>query len=114
MMTFVPAFVSRERWDWEQAGGSGNAPEVTVADVADHCDYVRERIGIDHVGLGGDICGIDELPVGLGDAGQYPVLFDELAGRGWSDEDLRKLGFDNAMRVLEAHEDSYSAFLGQI
>ncbi|MGO2015433.1 MAG: membrane dipeptidase, partial [Brevibacterium aurantiacum] len=69
-------------------------------------------IGIDHIGLGGDICGVDELPTGLGDAGQYPVLFEELAGRGWSETDLRKLGFDNAMRVLEAHEEAYVRFLG--
>lgn len=112
MMTFVPSFVSNARREWVEAGENGTAPEVTVADVADHCDYVRERIGIDHIGLGGDICGIDELPTGLGDAGQYPALFDELASRGWSESDLRKLGFDNAMRVLDAHEDAYTAFLG--
>lgn len=112
MMTFVPSFVSNARREWVDAGEHGTAPEVSVADVADHCDYVRERIGIDHIGLGGDICGVDELPTGLGDAGQYPVLFEELAGRGWSETDLRKLGFDNAMRVLEAHEEAYVRFLG--
>ncbi|SDS12300.1 membrane dipeptidase [Brevibacterium siliguriense] len=112
MMTFVPSFVSNARREWVDAGEQGIAPEVTVSQVADHCDYVRERIGIDHIGLGGDICGVDELPTGLGDAGQYPNLFAELASRGWSPDDLRKLGFDNAMRVLDAHEDAYTAFLG--
>ena len=112
MMTFVPSFVSNARREWVDAGEQGTAPEVTVAQVADHCDYVRERIGIDHIGLGGDICGVDELPTGLGDAGQYPNLFAELASRGWSQTDLRKIGFDNAMRVLDAHEDAYAAFLG--
>lgn len=112
MMTFVPSFVSNARREWADAGEQGIAPEVTVAQVADHCDYVRERIGIDHIGLGGDICGVDELPTGLGDAGQYPNLFAELASRGWSQTDLRKIGFDNAMRVLDAHEDAYTAFLG--
>ncbi|MGC3022129.1 dipeptidase [Brevibacterium sp. FAM 24630] len=112
MMTFVPSFVSNERREWVEAGENGTAPEVGVAEVADHCDYVRERIGIDHIGLGGDICGVDELPTGLGDAGQYPNLFAELTSRGWSQTDLRKLGFDNAMRVLDAHEDAYTAFLG--
>ncbi|WP_166973894.1 dipeptidase [Brevibacterium atlanticum] len=112
MMTFVPSFVSNERREWVEAGENGTAPEVTVAQVADHCDYVRERIGIDHIGLGGDICGVDELPTGLGDAGQYPNLFAELGDRGWSEADLRKLGFDNALRVLDAHEEAYTAFLG--
>ena len=112
MMTFVPSFVSNARREWVDAG-ERTAPEVTVADVADHCDYVRERIGIDHIGLGGDICGVDELPTGLGDAGQYPVLFEELAGRGWSETDLRKLGFDNAMRVLgSTRGGAYVRFLG--
>lgn len=113
MITFVPSFVSSARYDWVQDGENGTAPEVTLSDVADHCDYVRERIGIDHVGLGGDICGVDELPIGLENAGAYPNLFAELAGRGWSDADLRKLGFDNAMRVLEAHEGAYTEFVGQ-
>ena len=112
MMTFVPSFVSNARREWVDAGEQGTAPEVTVTQVADHCDYVRERIGIDHIGLGGDLCGVDELPTGLGDAGQYPNLFAELASRGWSQTDLRKIGFDNAMRVLDAHEDAYTAFLG--
>src|SRR5699024_3170943 len=105
VMAFVPSCVSNARREWVEAGARGTAREVTVAEVADHCDYVRERIGIDHIGLGGDICGVDELPTGLGDAGQYPNLFAELASRGWSEADLRKLGFDNAMRVLEAHEE---------
>ena len=113
MMTFVPSFLSRDRWDWSEAGEKGTAPAVSVPGVADHCDYVRERIGIDHVGIGGDICGVDELPIGLGDAGQYPNLFAELSRRGWSESDLRKLGFDNVMRVLEAHEDAYVDFLGE-
>ncbi|RAG61646.1 membrane dipeptidase, partial [Burkholderia multivorans] len=33
MMTFVPSFLSRDRWDWSEAGEKGTAPEVTVTDV---------------------------------------------------------------------------------
>src|SRR5699024_12300893 len=112
MLTCVPSSVSTARREWSESGEQGRAPEVAVGEVADHCDSVRERTGIAHVGLGGDICGVDELPTGLGDAGQYPNLFAELASRGWSEADLRKLGFDNAMRVLEAHEEAYTRFLG--
>src|SRR5699024_2133063 len=103
---------SNARREWVEAGEQGTAPEVTVAEVADHCDYVRERTGIDHIRLGGDICGVDELPTGLGDAGQCPHRAAGLASRGWAVADLRMLGFANAMRVLEAHEEAYTRFLG--
>lgn len=111
MLTFVPSFVSEARREWVRAGEHGTPPEVTVAEVADHVEYVRERIGIDHLGIGSDFCGTDSFPTGLGNAGTYPALIDELRARRWSDEELRKLGFDNALRVLEAHDDNYRRFL---
>lgn len=70
---------------------------------------MRERVGIDHVGLGGDLCGTDTMPTGLDDASTYPALLTELAGRGWSGADLRKLGSENVLRVLEAHDDRHRA-----
>ena len=111
MLTFVPSFVSQERYDWVKSGEEGTAPEVTISDVADHIDYVRERIGIDHVGIGSDFCGTDSFPTGLDNASTYPALIDELRSRSWSEGDLEKLGFDNALRVLEAHDDRYRSFL---
>lgn len=100
MATFVPRFVSTR----EDAEG---AAEATVEDVADHLDHMRERVGVDHIGLGGDLCGTPTLPTGLGTAADYPRLFSVLSGRGWSREDLHKLGFGNAARVLEANDPAY-------
>jgi membrane dipeptidase len=40
----------------------------------------------------------------LDDVAGYPALVDELAGRGWSESDLRKLGWENTLRVLRATE----------
>jgi membrane dipeptidase len=40
-------------------------PVATTAQVADHVDHAREVAGVDHVGLGGDFDGTDDLPVGL-------------------------------------------------
>jgi membrane dipeptidase len=34
----------------------------------------------------------------------YPALFAELADRGWSDAELDKLGWANALRVLRDTE----------
>ncbi|MFL0577649.1 dipeptidase [Brevibacterium luteolum] len=111
MLTFVPSFVSEARYAWVKDGEKGTAPEVTIADVADHIDYVRERIGVDHLGLGSDFCGTDAFPTGLDNAGTYPALINELRNRRWSEADLTKLGFDNVLRVLEANDDNYRRFI---
>ena len=51
------------------------------------------------------------MPEGLEDVGCYQALFAELASRGWSDADLRALGTENALRVLEASDDDYTRFM---
>ena len=95
MVTFVPDFV--------QPPGSAKGL-ATLAHVADHIEYVRRVAGRDHVGIGGDFDGISVAPVGLEDVSKYPALFAELARRGWSDGDLRKLAGENVLRVLETAE----------
>lgn len=68
------------------------APAVTVSDVADHVEHVRDVAGIDHVGIGADFDGMsDARIVGLEDVSKYPALFEELAKRGWTNAALRKL-----------------------
>ena len=130
MMPFVTAFVSPEVAAYEQdeqlyssqatkrLGGDTTAvhnevtawrashptPHATLAQVADQIEYVRKIVGPDHVGLGGDFDGITSVVVGLEDVSKYPALFAELAHRGWSDEDMRKLAGENVLRVLEQAE----------
>jgi membrane dipeptidase len=72
--------------------------------VADHIEHIHRVAGPDHVGIGGDFDGIDEVVVGLEDVTTYPALFAELARRGWSDEDLGKLAGENVLRALAAAE----------
>ena len=79
-------------------------PKATIAQVADQIEYVKKIVGPDHVGIGGDFDGITEVVVGLEDVSKYPALFAELAHRGWSDDDLRKLAGENILRVLERAE----------
>ncbi|HSJ11907.1 MAG TPA: membrane dipeptidase, partial [Gillisia sp.] len=78
----------------------------TVAMVADHIDHVVDLIGIDHVGLGSDYDGVgDSLPEGLKDASQFPNLIAELLRRGYSDEDIAKICYQNVFRVWNATLD---------
>ena len=60
--------------------------------------------GVDHGGIGSDFDGITEAVQGLEDVSKFPALFAELARRGWSDEDLRKLAGENLLRVFSQAE----------
>jgi membrane dipeptidase len=79
-------------------------PRATLADVADAIDHVRKVAGADHVGIGSDLDGITETVVGLEDVSKFPMLFAELARRGWSDADLRKLAGENVLRAFKQAE----------
>lgn len=94
MITFVPGFLV----DPEQG------TPAQLADVADHLDYVKNLIGADYVGIGGDYDGIPTLPVGLEDVSTYPALLAELSRRGWTEDELRKLVGENFLRVMREAE----------
>jgi membrane dipeptidase len=79
-------------------------PDATLSEVADHIEHVRRVAGVDHVGIGSDFDGISENVVGLEDVSTFPMLFAELARRGWSDADLAKLASGNVLRVLARAE----------
>jgi membrane dipeptidase len=97
------AAVARELKAWDAANP---APKATLKEVADVIDYVKKVAGADHVGIGSDFDGVDDdLPVGLEDQSQYPMLFAELITRGWSDADLKKLAGENVLRALSKAEE---------
>ena len=113
MASFVPSFVSQKKADYDKhakadsAWGRANpSPKATIADVADHIDHIKKVAGVDHVGIGSDFDGIEETVVGLEDVSTYPALFAELARRGWTDADLKKLAGENLLRVLDAAEQA--------
>jgi membrane dipeptidase len=79
-------------------------PAPTVAEVADHVDHVRDVAGLAHVGLGGDYDGASEFPAGMEDVSGYPLLFDELRARGWSEPELAQVGSGNVLRAMRDME----------
>lgn len=87
--------------DFEEANPR---PYATVATIADHLDHMREVAGVDHIGIGGDYDGTAFLPRGLEDVSGYPNLIAELLRRNWSEADLAKLTWRNAVRVLRDAE----------
>ena len=130
MVTFVPGFTSaaRRQWEYERSAVAGRAktefsgnpagekaavdawiaanpqPKATLAQVADHIYHIRKVAGIDHIGIGGDFGGVDELPVGLENVSTYPALFAELVRRGYSKADLAKIAQGNVLRVMRGVE----------
>ena len=130
MVTFVPSFISQEAASYglrqQRAAAEARArfpgdrsaqrrdvaawraanppPKATLAQVADHIEHVRKVAGVDHVGIGSDFDGISETPIGLEDVSTYPALFAELARRGWTDAELRKLAGENLLRAMTKAE----------
>ena len=92
--------IQQEMANWNRA----NPVRATLADVADHIEHVRDVAGVDHVGIGSDFDGISSYVEGLEDVSTFPALFMELARRGWSDEDLKKLAGENLLRVMQQAE----------
>ena len=84
-------------------------PRATLADVVTHAEHVRDVAGIDHIGIGGDYDGTDDLPDGLQDVSCYPALIAALLDRGWSEQDCSKLTSGNVLRALQAAEDAAAA-----
>jgi len=133
MVTFVPAFVSQPCRDWGQEMSAemerrgldpwepasraarqeyarrNPPPRATLAQVADHVEHVREVAGAEHVGLGGDFDGTEDLPDGLADVSCYPALIAELLERGWSEQDCARLAGGNVLRVLREAEAAAAA-----
>ena len=130
MVNFSPGFVSNEAKAWDAQAfpehtrlaalypgdpqkvkaefaawtAAHPAPQVTLAQVADHVDHIRRVAGIDHVGLGSDFDGISRTPAGLDDVSRYPALLAELMRRGWSADDIQKVAGTNILRVMRQAE----------
>jgi len=102
LMPGDPAGAAKALAAWKAAHPE---PRATLGQVADHIDHIRKVAGIDHVGLGSDFDGISRVPDGLQDVSRYPALLEELARRGYSDDDLRKLAGLNILRVMRQAED---------
>ena len=132
MVSFVPGFVSQQTYEHGLARDAEKArleaqsdssdesveaglgawdadnpePRATVSDIADHIDRIREKAGIDHIGIGSDYDGITSVPEGLEDVSKYPVLTAELLRREYSEEDILKILGGNILRLMRAVENA--------
>ncbi len=73
---------------------------VTLKDFVDHFDYVKNLIGIDHIGVGSDFDGGGGLE-GLYDVSEMGNLTVELLKRGYTEKEIEKIWGGNTMRVMK-------------
>jgi len=74
---------------------------VDITHLSDLVDYLIKLMGVDHVGMGGDVNGIDDhqWPSGMDHIGELPNLTAELLRRGFGEDELEKLLASNWRRV---------------
>jgi len=74
---------------------------ASTDNMIEHIDYIVDRIGIDHVGIGNDFnhgSGIDDYS----DASEAMNLTEGLLERGYSETDINKIWSGNFLRILDA------------
>jgi membrane dipeptidase len=74
---------------------------ASTDNMIEHIDYIVDRIGIDHVGIGNDFnhgSGIDDY----NDASEAINLTEGLLESGYSEADINKIWSGNFLRILDA------------
>ncbi len=86
-------------------GADDAATDLDV--MVHHVDYLIEKLGVDHVGLGSDFDGA-RVPAAITAVAGLPRLFDALRGQGYDEATLQKLARDNWLRALRVawHEEN--------
>lgn len=105
-----PAAVTEAMAAWDKASPE---PATTIKHMADHIDHIRKVAGVESIGIGGDFDGMPSGPVGFEDVRGYPLLFAELAKRGYSQAELEMIASRNALRVMRAAQAYAASMAGE-
>ena len=79
-------------------------PPLPISKLIDHIDHIVKVAGIDHVGIGADFDGANDMPEGARDVSMLPNITYELLKRGYSEQDIRKILGENLLRVMTQAE----------
>ena len=79
-------------------------PPLPISKLIDHFDHIVKVAGIDHVGIGADFDGANDMPEGAKDVSMLPNITYELLKRGYSERDIRKILGENLLRVMAEAE----------
>ena len=87
-INFCPSFLTDQK-------------NATIKDVFNHIDYIKELVGVEYVGLGTDYDGISKTPEGLEHIGKLNKLQQMMEDKGYSEQEIEAISFDNMERVLK-------------
>ena len=79
-------------------------PPLPISKLIDHFDHIVKVAGIDHVGIGADFDGANDMPEGAQDVSMLPNITYELLKRGYTERDIRKVLGENLLRVMAQAE----------
>lgn len=79
-------------------------PPLPISKLIDHIDHIVKVAGIDHVGIGADFDGANDMPEGAQDVSMLPNITYELLKRGYSERDIRKILGENFLRAFAEAE----------
>lgn len=79
-------------------------PPLPISKLIDHIDHIVKVAGIDHVGIGADFDGANDMPEGAQDVSMLPNITYELLKRGYSEVDIRKILGENLLRAFAEAE----------
>lgn len=88
-ITFVPSFLG------EDAG---------MDSIMDHLSYVADLVGIEAVAFGSDFDGIGRLPLDIEGCQSWPEVLEAMAGRGFTDDEIRAVAAGNWRRLLGSND----------
>ena len=71
--------------------------------LIDHIDYIVKLVGVDYVGLGADMDGIESMPKGINGVEDFPKVTRALIERGYSKSEVFKILGGNFIRVFKAN-----------
>ena len=79
-------------------------PPLPISKLMDHIDHIVKVAGVDHVGIGADFDGANDMPEGAKDVSMLPNITYELLKRGYSEPDIRKILGENVLRAFAQAE----------
>ena len=74
---------------------------ATTDKLLDHFVHVADLVGVEHLGIGADFDGIQEVIPGLEDVTGLPRLIEGLSKRGFSEKEIDDITHKNFIRVLQ-------------
>jgi membrane dipeptidase len=72
----------------------------TIDQIVRHIKHIHKAAGIDAIAIGSDFDGFDD-PNEISDCSKYDLLTGALSKAGFSEAEIEKISWKNAMRVIE-------------